>query len=831
MTIFEISILSGLTIMLCIVIGTGIIIFYYDSIAPRVSVPTWNDHPLVDNPSQGVFFNETPYNKRLEIYGSNVALNADTRWVIDIQVDKLVQDVGDASTGIALLGYNKNGNDQIFQLVYQSGKWATGYSPNISDNRLTYWEVFESLVSPVQHFELLISGDGKSITLKNDNGFQVSRTVDGRFFDGAQTIITNAQIGPQTKVTFSKLVVQQLKNNQITNLPNLPSDFQTPTAIATAIVEPTYVYHVAVDGNDAADGSLNRPFRTIQHCADLAYPGDECSIHAGIYRETVNIPRSGQPGKPIRFTNFNDESVTISGTDVITGWTKMDKYVIQAQMDWTLGPGKDQLFVDGMPFVEARHPNVAETQWLYPVANLSPLWPARTTTDVNPLMTDDDDRYRITSKAWQDFGENDLVGATYVGWNYWGWSAQTGVIDSSRPGEIHVNPDSVSKLWWCYHSNCVANWYPDNGRGYVSGAEKLFDSPGEFYRNPETNIVKIWLFDTAQHTIEAKHRPLAFDLRDRSYIQLIGLKIFAASLTMAGGSNNVIDRCQFEYISHFTRISDGRNGWIDPSSNNVSGDSTFLSNGLGGLYIGGHDNTVQNSVVRYSAGAGIILQGSHHLIHNNLIQECSYAGTYLSNIFITYDPAVDGNRRDDRGAHQITYNTLRESGRSLLHINGIGPGDSLDTVTVYDGLVIEHNHIFNGNLLSRDTGNVYAFGVTLGTEENPGNFSYNVIHDSWNTQFDVGLVYWDNGTWFINNHHNLLWGAPGSVQRDHSFNTGGEGRFWSNDNIWLPNHIGGEESLTNADFPGGRFSYGHNFNQFIATQTIPSVTPTQVITH
>jgi hypothetical protein len=193
MTVIQVGILLGLVAIFCMVIGTGIIVFYYGSIVPQVIVPAWNDRPLVDNPSQGVFSNETPYNKRLEIYGSDVVLNADTRWVIDIQVDKLEQDVGDASTGFALLGYNENRNVQIFQLIYQSGKWAIEYSPNISDNRFTYREVFDGLESPIQHFELLISGDRKSITLKNDKGFQISRTVDGGFFDGAQVIITNAQ--------------------------------------------------------------------------------------------------------------------------------------------------------------------------------------------------------------------------------------------------------------------------------------------------------------------------------------------------------------------------------------------------------------------------------------------------------------------------------------------------------------------------------------------------------------------------------------------------------------------------------------------------------------
>lgn len=53
-------------------------------------------------------------------------------------------------------------------------------------------------------------------------------------------------------------------------------------------------------------------------------------------------------------------------------------------------------------------------------------------------------------------------------------------------------------------------------------------------------------------------------------------------------------------------------------------------------------------------------------MHNNLIQECDYSGTYLANIFITYDPLVKTNSKREyyRGGHHITYNTLGSRGGS-----------------------------------------------------------------------------------------------------------------------------------------------------------------------
>ena len=36
------------------------------------------------------------------------------------------------------------------------------------------------------------------------------------------------------------------------------------------------------------------PFRTIQHAADLAQPGDVITVHEGVYRERISPPRDGE---------------------------------------------------------------------------------------------------------------------------------------------------------------------------------------------------------------------------------------------------------------------------------------------------------------------------------------------------------------------------------------------------------------------------------------------------------------------------------------------------------------------------------------------------------
>lgn len=83
-------------------------------------------------------------------------------------------------------------------------------------------------------------------------------------------------------------------------------------------------YHVAVNGNDAAEGSMAAPLRTINHAAQIALPGDTVTVHEGTYREWVN-PLSGdeRDGKRILYRAAPGEKAEIKGSEIVTGWKKV----------------------------------------------------------------------------------------------------------------------------------------------------------------------------------------------------------------------------------------------------------------------------------------------------------------------------------------------------------------------------------------------------------------------------------------------------------------------------------------------------------------------------
>ena len=110
----------------------------------------------------------------------------------------------------------------------------------------------------------------------------------------------------------------------------------------------THTYYISGSGNDNNTGSIENPFKTIQKAAGLMNAGDTCLIRGGTYRETIIPARSGAWGKPILFMSYSCEKVIISGADSVSGkWTVYDGNIYKRYMPWTMGAGKDMVFVDG----------------------------------------------------------------------------------------------------------------------------------------------------------------------------------------------------------------------------------------------------------------------------------------------------------------------------------------------------------------------------------------------------------------------------------------------------------------------------------------------------
>lgn len=211
--------------------------------SPTAVIPVWKEIVYADSPYE--YSASDDFYHRERIPSGNIIFNADTQWAVKVQVDKLANDVGEASTGIVLLGYTESGNTPSLVFVYQHGFWSIGYAPI---NDFTYWQTFENLTDPVQFFELSISHNGRELSIKNNKGFTFNEQMpeNSILFAGSPVILLNAQIGPRTKIALSNLVIQQL------------IDPSAPAVANTNLAEP---YTTSFENLDISNSTETLPFR------------------------------------------------------------------------------------------------------------------------------------------------------------------------------------------------------------------------------------------------------------------------------------------------------------------------------------------------------------------------------------------------------------------------------------------------------------------------------------------------------------------------------------------------------------------------------------------
>lgn len=555
-------------------------------------------------------------------------------------------------------------------------------------------------------------------------------------------------------------------------------------------------FYVSLSGSDVNPGTITQPFRTIQRAADVLSAGDTCFVRAGTYRETVTLSRSGTSAAPITIMAYPGETVVVSGADAVGGWSLYSNGIFMASAPWTLGRGKDQLFIDGNVVKEAHFPNYPSGAGAFPVTDLGPLWPVYGDFRVPQGTTSSVTSGLLTQPAgfW--------TGAIYVGSHWNDWSAQTADVTGSGSGFLGIaNPTTE---WWF---NGPGPWDATDvrGRGAIIGGLNALDMAGEWAR--QGNTVYFWPpagDNPNNHLVEVKRRHLAFDLSNRSYIHIKDLQILAASIRMEASSYCLLQNLRMRYISHFTRFASGRDGYIETGSFS----DRSPQKGEVGLYMGGHNNVLRDSVIQDSAGAGVFMTGYDHIVTNNWIRDCDYSGTYLAPIFVSYDPTERAG--DLRGGHEISFNTLQNAGRSLLifQSNNIGYWYP----THYKKNMIINNHMFNSSLIARDSGLIYAWEVAGGTPTELSEIAQNVIHDEWEAGNAGWVVYMDNNTYNFAIHNNILWLGREGGSRSCVFLNPPNGNIPVWNNTCKSAYTGGVAGLTDSDFPGGvRFAFGHNF--------------------
>jgi alpha-N-arabinofuranosidase len=153
-------------------------------------------------------------------------------------------------------------------------------------------------------------------------------------------------------------------------------------------------YHVSVNGNNAADGSVAKPFKTISAAANVAMPGDVITVHSGVYREQITPPRGGNSNEErIVYQAAQGEKVKIRGSEIVKNWRKIDNDTWEVKIpnsffgdfnpyhdlisgDWFSPTPKDRkyhrgaVYLDGDWLMEAAQ----KEEVMVPADEKNPLW-------------------------------------------------------------------------------------------------------------------------------------------------------------------------------------------------------------------------------------------------------------------------------------------------------------------------------------------------------------------------------------------------------------------------------------------------------------------------
>ncbi len=526
-------------------------------------------------------------------------------------------------------------------------------------------------------------------------------------------------------------------------------------------------------GSDSNNGSWASPFLTIQKAATVANPGAVIYIRQGTYREEVRPARSGTSENPIIFKGMPNETAVVSGANVVNGgWSLHSGNIYKtAAMDWDLGRGANQIFVDGAAMIEARYPNATDGNPSYPG------W--QTNASASGVGTSN---VSLTSNALS----GNWTGAGVYIHLYHGYP-QTGVVTSSSGSTQQVLMDTpwsaalgTPQFYLYGHLNAL-----DVDKEWVrTGGQLYLRMPGG--GNP------------TGHVVEAKVREYAFNLTNRSYITVQNLRIVAATIstrtgrvatnasTWASSSTGVLlENLDCYQIRHFLTLP-GANMWVPRYMDEQ------------GIDISGTRNEIRNSVIDGSAASGVYLgEGFAQRVLGNTIRNVGY-GMSGSGVQCGTSDGDDGSNLSSQFG-EVAYNTIDIYGKVGITFAGLRGGR------------IHHNRLTNGMLQLADGGAFYGWG----TDGNGVEIDYNYVR-SQNLSSITGskvALYADNRMRSLIMHHNDV----GQVEVGMILNTPSQGRPQDGQYRRIYNNSSSANTAFNQPYPieavdwGETFAGGNNF--------------------
>ena len=540
---------------------------------------------------------------------------------------------------------------------------------------------------------------------------------------------------------------------------SVPGGFVVDYTATQATLRSIAAYFVAPSGKDTNNGlSVAAPFATIQKAATMMVAGNTCLIRGGVYRETITLPRSGTAAAPITFAAYNNETVTISGTDPITGWTHESPNIYRADSmpaGWvTLGEGNQVFQGAGSQASlamkpEARWPNVDDTDGtVCPWQNSTLAHPAPYSalgdwSYVDSIVTDS----YLTGSAFADAQlpshpdpDGYWIGARVHIMSGDGWYLRNPLVTAYTDATRTLTTDDTNAPG--AYGIKAGNEY------YITGKKGEMDSAGEWFfdTNPAVQVPsgatlpanRLCFWSAAPPAnVEIKSRPYGFSMVGKSFIKLLNLDFFGCTLQTYQGSypktvatDCTLDGLSMRFLAHSRLIG------ADP-----------------GLILGSR-SVLRNSELAYSSNGMLYLTGSDERVINNHLHHNAYNPNGAPSVSAS---GYGGEPMFSAYRNLVSHNTIHTVGHACLG-------------SVGRAAIVEYNDLYDAMNLSTDGGIFYTSG-----EAGNAIVRYNLMHDTVGPVGHTGNgaqgFYLDNehGGWIV--HHNIIWNLKGCAMQYNARNS------------------------------------------------------------
>lgn len=306
--------------------------------------------------------------------------------------------------------------------------------------------------------------------------------------------------------------------------------------------------------------------------------GDTILIHEGIYREILDINKSG-----ICIKGFPKEKVIITGTEEVKNWEEAGKNLYKAYCKKEVV----QLFQEHRMLLPARWPNFDSS--MYSTCNWTKM-------------------YTVKDSAF-------FIGNTWPK-NYWNGAlcfALAGKKWVVNIEQVLSSQDSSLKMkdhWFNYQRN---HWYTGNAEGYILKHLNALDTLNEWHWQKDTLYV---MLEKKPDFLNAQTADVVIRSKQQKNISIENISVIGGRIQLENVQGFLFDKVNV-MNGTFPKVYEYSNGAAYAAIE-------FLGES--------EDCSVSNSVVDGNWGGGIYLEGENNSIHNCIVSNCNWMGNGTANI-------------------------------------------------------------------------------------------------------------------------------------------------------------------------------------------------------